>query len=344
MRNRSVVVRDDVEDPVPAFGQALVQVEACGICGSDLHFVNHGADMAALFDQMEGMPQLGAGPPDLTRDVFMGHEFSATLLEMGPDTEGPRPGTLVTSIPAMIDLTGARDLAYSNDLPGGYSERMLLSAPLLLEVPNGLDAARAALTEPMAVGSHAVNRSGIGPRDGALVLGCGPIGLAVIAALKLRGVELIVAADFSPARRGLATTMGAGVVVDPAGPGSAFDAWASESGGRALVVFEAVGNPGVIDEIMRRAPHGSRVVVVGVCMQPDSINPFYGIAKELNVQFVLGYDPGEFAGTLRAIAEGQLDVGPLITGEVTLDEVPQAFGDLADPDVHCKILVRPKKA
>lgn len=344
MRNRSVVVRDDVDDPVPAFGQALVQVEACGICGSDLHFVKHGADMASLFEGMEGLPQMGAGPPDLARDVFMGHEFSATLLEMGPDTQGPAAGTLVTSIPAMIDMTGARDLAYSNDLPGGYSERMLLSAPMLLEVPNGLGAAPAALTEPMAVGLHAVNRSGIGPRDGAMVLGCGPIGLAVIAALKLRGVEPVVAADYSATRRGLAEAMGAHVVVDPSDSQSAFDAWAAASGGRALAVFEAVGVPGVIDEIMRRAPHGSRVVVVGVCMQPDAINPFYGIAKELNVQFVLGYDPGEFASSLRAIAEGQIDVGPMITGEVGLDGVPRAFQDLANPDVHCKILVRPKES
>ncbi len=86
---------------------------------------------------------------------------------------------------------------------------------------------------------------------------------------------------------------------------------------------------------------GTRVVVVGVCMQPDTINPFFGISKELNIQFVLGYDPMEFAATLRSIAEGEIDVAPLITGEVDLDGVPGAFDALANPDEHCKILVTP---
>src|SRR3974390_601696 len=98
MRNQSVMVRDDVADPVPAPGQVLVQVEACGICGSDLHFVKYGLDMSALFSEMEGLPSLGSGPPDLAKDVFMGHEFCATVLDYGPDTPGPRPGTVVTSM------------------------------------------------------------------------------------------------------------------------------------------------------------------------------------------------------------------------------------------------------
>lgn len=341
MRNQSVVVRDDVAEPVPAAGQALVQVEACGICGSDLHFVKYGADMSALFSEMEGLPSVGSGPPDLDQDVFMGHEFAATVLEYGPDTQGPKAGTVVTSMPVMVDGNGVQDLAYSNELAGGYSDRMLLASALLLEVPNGLDPRHAALTEPMAVGLHAVNRSGIKPGEGALVLGCGPIGLAVISALKLRGLEPIVAADYSAARRALASAMGAHVVVDPAGAQSAFDAWRSAASLKPLVVFEAIGVPGTIDDIMRLAPHGTRVVVVGVCMPPDAIHPFYGIAKEINVQFVLAYDPAEFANTLHAIAEGQLDVAPLITGEVGLAQLPQAFDSLSNPERHCKILVRP---
>jgi threonine dehydrogenase-like Zn-dependent dehydrogenase len=341
MRGAAMVVRDDVAEPVPSFGQALVQVKACGICGSDLHFVKHGADMIALAAQMEGLPRLGLGPPDTTRDVFMGHEFSAEVLEVGPDTLGPAPGALVTSVPVMLYADGVRDLSYSNDLPGGYSDRMLLSAPMLLEVPNGLDARRAALTEPMAVGLHAVNRSGIEAGHGALVLGCGPIGLAVIAALSMRGVGPVVASDYSPARRGLASRMGATAVADPAAE-AAFDVWSREGGDRPVVIFEAIGVPGVLDDVMRRAPLHSRVVVVGVCMQPDALTPFFGIAKELNVQFVLAYTPDEFAASLRSIAEGQIDVTPMITGEVGLEGIPGAFDALANPDRHCKILVIPE--
>jgi threonine dehydrogenase-like Zn-dependent dehydrogenase len=340
LRAGEMVVRDDVDDPTPEFGQVLVEVKACGICGSDLHFAKHGATMLALGREMEGIPDMGRTPPDLGRDIFMGHEFSAEVLDVGPDTVGPKAGTLVTSIPIMMTMTGVKDLVYSNDLPAGYSERMLLSAPMLVEVPNGLDADRAALTEPMAVGLHAVNRSNIQPGEGALVLGCGPVGIAVIAALQLRGIAPIVASDYSPARRALAERMGAHVSLDPAEE-RAFDVWTRESGGRPLVVFEAIGVPGIIDGALRAAPPQSRIVIVGVCMERDAITPFFAIGKELNLQFVLGYDPMEFEATLRSIAEGEMDVEPMITGRVGLDGVPDAFRALAHPDQHCKILVTP---
>lgn len=343
LRRGEIVVRDDVPEPQPGFGQVLVQVKACGICGSDLHFAKHGHRMLELGAQMKGMPAVAGGDGglaiDLDRDVFMGHEFSGEVLEVGRDTESFAPGTVVTSLPVLLSMTGVEAIVYSNSTLGGYGERMLLSAPLLLEVPNGLDPRHAALTEPMAVGLHAVNKSNIARGEGALVLGCGPVGIAVIAALKLRGVETIIAADFSPARRALAAQMGATEVVDPAAEPS-FDAWA-RAGRGTCVVFEAVGVPGIIDGALRDAPMGSRVVVVGVCMEPDAITPFFGISKELSIQFCFGYDPTEFAGTLRAIAEGEIDVAPIITGVVDLDGVPGAFDELGHPDRHCKILVCP---
>ncbi len=340
LRDGDMLVRDDVAEPEPALGQVLVQVKACGICGSDLHFTRHGQTMLDLGDEMEGVPDMGDTRIDTARDVFMGHEFAAEVLEVGPDTVAPAPGTLVTSLPVLLTSTGIRNLAYSNDLPGGYAERMLLSAPLVLEVPNGLDPRHAALTEPTAVGLHAVNRSRIASGEGALVLGCGPVGLAVIAVLAQRGIEPIVAADLSPRRRALASTMGAHEVVDP-GIEPAFDAWARTGAGRQLVVFEAVGVPGMLEDVMRRAPARSRVLVVGVCMERDTVTPFFGIAKELTIDFALAYDPSEFAESLRSIAEGEIEVAPMITGEVDLDGLPGAFDDLAHPDRHCKILVAP---
>jgi threonine dehydrogenase-like Zn-dependent dehydrogenase len=340
LRAGQVVVADDVPDPTPSLGQVLVSVKACGICGSDLHFVKHGREMMELLDQMGGMPDFGDARTNLDHDVYMGHEFAGEVLEVGPDTIAPKQGTLVTSIPAMVGLTGVEPLVYSNRLPCGYGEMMLLSAPLLQTVPNGLDAKRAALTEPTAVGLHAVNKSAISPGEGALVLGCGPIGIAVIAALKLRAVEPIVAADYSPKRRGLASVMGAHEVVDPAVE-DPFDAWQRAAPGRPLVVFEAVGVPGMINDVLRLAPLHSRVVVVGVCMGSDTIVPFWAITKELQVQFALAYDPLEFNESLKAIAEGDIDVGPIITGEVQIDGVPGAFDELADPEQHCKILVVP---
>jgi 2-desacetyl-2-hydroxyethyl bacteriochlorophyllide A dehydrogenase len=271
---------------------------------------------------------------DLSHDVFMGHEFSAEILEAGPDTETHAPGTLVTSLPVLLSAKGFDPIVFSNSTVGGYAERMLLSAPLLLPIPNGLDHKHASLTEPMSVGLHAVNKSNITPGETALVIGCGPIGIAIVASLRARGVESVVAADFSPRRRELATAMGAHQVLDPA-QGSPFDSV------KAAVVFEAVGVPGIIDDVLLRARHGTRLVVAGVCMQPDTVHPFFAIAKEINVQFSLAQTPEEFAATLHALAEGEIDATPMITGEVGLDAVGAAFDDLADPERHCKILVTP---
>jgi threonine dehydrogenase-like Zn-dependent dehydrogenase len=86
---------------------------------------------------------------------------------------------------------------------------------------------------------------------------------------------------------------------------------------------------------------GAQILIVGVCMQPDTVRPMVAIGKELNLQFVLGYDPMEFAETLRRIAEGEVDVAPIITGSVGIDAIPDAFLALADPDAHAKILVEP---
>lgn len=334
------MVVDEVPDPVPAFGQVLVEVAACGICGSDLHFVKHGETMTALGKEMQRPGEPSMGELDFSKDIFMGHEFSARVLEAGPDTVAPKVGTVVTSIPVMFGMGGIENLAYTNALPSGYGERMLLSAPMLLEVPNGLDPKHAALTEPMAVGLHAVNKSTIKPGDAAIVLGCGPVGLAVIAALRLQGIDTIVAADFSPARRALASTMGAHEVVDPRQE-PAVEAWYRIDGVKPVVVYEAVGVGGMINDAMRAAPRNARICIVGVCMEPDTIRPFFGIGKELNLQFVLGYDPAEFSGTLAAIADGRIDVAPLITGVVDLDGVPGAFEELGHPDRHAKILVEP---
>ncbi|OBI19312.1 alcohol dehydrogenase [Mycobacterium sp. E2327] len=332
LRDGRMVYRDEVPEPVPGPGQVLVGVRACGICGSDLHFAAHGDEVMEMTAQVAA--DAGGMGVDLNSDVYMGHEFSAEVLEAGPDTDTHPPGTMVTSIPVLLSPKGVEPIVYSNSTIGGYAERMLLSAPLLLPIPNGLDYKHAALTEPMAVGLHAVNKSNITPGETALVLGCGPIGIAIIAALRARGVETIVACDFSPKRRELATAMGAHRTLDAA-QGSPFDSV------KAAVVFEAIGVPGIIDDVLRRARPGTRLVVAGVCMQADTVHPFFAIAKEISVQFVLAYNPEEFGDSLRALAEGEIDVTPVITGEVGLDGVGQAFDDLADPERHCKILVTP---
>ena len=98
---------------------------------------------------------------------------------------------------------------------------------------------------------------------------------------------------------------------------------------------------GMLDRALVDAPRGSQILVVGVCMVPDTIRPMIAVGKELNLQFVLGYDPLQFQTTLRRIAEGELDVTPMVTGRVDLDGVAGAFTALGDPEAHAKILVVP---
>jgi threonine dehydrogenase-like Zn-dependent dehydrogenase len=164
--------------------------------------------------------------------------------------------------------------------------------------------------------------------------------LAVIAALGALGVDSIVAADLSPTRREMARLMGAVEVVDP-GVEGVVDAWRRVDGRRPLLAFEAVGVPGMLQALLRDLPPGTAVTVVGVCMEPDQILPFFAIAKELTLHFALAYGPDEFAGALRKMAEGEIDVASMITGTVDLDGVPGAFEALARPDEHVKILVEP---
>jgi len=327
------IVVDSLPDPVPARGQVLVRTLACGICGSDLHAAKHAHRMVAVSRRIPGRV-----PMDLSRDVVFGHEFCCQVLDYGPDTERRfKAGTRVCSMPLMMEADGPKGMGYSNTYVGGYAEHMLLSAPLMLEVPNGLPTEHAALTEPLAVGVHAVEKAALRGDEAPLVVGCGPVGLAVIAALRLRGIRPIVAADFSPKRRELAEKMGADIVADPA-TGQPF---AKLDPGKRAAIFECVGVPGVLQQMFEQAPRDGRLIVVGVCMEPDTIEPMFGIVKELSLQFVLGYTPDEFARALRLLAEGEVDAEALITGKVGLGGVKAAFAELGNPERHTKILVEP---
>ena len=271
-------------------------------------------------------------------------------------------------------------IGLSTKAPGAYAEQLVVEQSLAFPVPNGLAPEMAALTEPMAVGWHAVRRGDVRKGDVAIVIGCGPIGLAVICMLKSRGVRTVIASDFSPGRRTLATACGADTVVDPAVDSpyattasgghlksivEGFDLavgtveklrrlrlpwwhlWrAAEKAGAANpkrpIIFECVGVPGIIDGIIASAPLFSRVVVVGVCMGSDHIRPTMAINKEIDLRFVLGYTPLEFRDTLHMLADGKINAAPLITGRVGLPGVESAFDTLGNPEEHAKILIDPK--
>jgi threonine dehydrogenase-like Zn-dependent dehydrogenase len=361
-------------EPVPGRGQVRIEVLRCGICGSDLH-AREGCDAWADLAARAGYDRFARSK----EKIVFGHEFCGEVAEHGPRCrKGSPTGTRVVALPLLRGSHGVDTVGLSVHAPGAYAEQLLVEESLMMPVPNALGPEVAALTEPMAVAWHAVRRGEVGKRTVAIVIGCGPIGLAVILVLKAKGVRTVVASDYSQGRRALATACGADVVVDPAhespltaveGRGHVTDMpsalelavgtreklerlpfgwWHAWRLGEALgaapkhpVIFECVGMPGVIDSVIDGAPLFSRVVVVGVCVGADQITPAMAINKEIDLRFVLGYTPLEFRDTLHMLAEGDIDAAPLITGTVGLDGVETAFAALGNPDIHAKILIDP---
>jgi threonine dehydrogenase-like Zn-dependent dehydrogenase len=361
-------------EPVPGAGQVRLQVLRCGICGSDLH-ARHGADQWAELAVRVGYDRFARSQ----QPIVFGHEFCGEIADHGPGCRKTSPaGTRVVALPLLRGTHGVDMVGLSADAPGAYAEQMLVQESLMMPVPNGLATDTAALTEPMAVGWHAVRRAEVGKRTVAIVIGCGPVGLSVILLLKAKGVRTVVASDYSPGRRALATACGADVVIDPAVSSpftavnrrghlndipSALDLalgtkenldrlpvgwWHLWRLGEALgaapkhpVIFECVGVPGVIESIIDGAPMFTRVVVVGVVVGADQITPAMAINKEIDLRFAFGYTPLEFRDTLHMLADGKVDPTPLITGKVGLDGVDNAFAALGNPETHAKILIDP---
>jgi threonine dehydrogenase-like Zn-dependent dehydrogenase len=373
-RNTELTV-GEIEPPVPGPGQVLIDVERCGICGSDLHARMHAdqlADAAATVGYTTAMRA--------DDSIVLGHEFVGRVAGYGPDTRRKwKPGTRVVGMPVVKHGDSAHATGLDPAAPGAYAEQVILQETFTFPVPDGVEPDRAAFTEPLAVALHAVRRGAVGKGQPTFVIGCGPIGLAVILMLKATGVKNVVASDFSPARRELAKRCGADIVVDPResdplkaapvnGPLSSFGdfisfgleataklrrvpglPWAAAMQAASKlgaapsgpVIFECVGVPGILDQLIAGAPMMTRIVVVGVCMEPDTVRPAIAINKEIELRFVIGYDPGEFAQTLDLIASEKVDPRPLHTGTVGLAGVSGAFTALGDPEKHAKILVDP---
>jgi threonine dehydrogenase-like Zn-dependent dehydrogenase len=365
----------DLPAPQPARGQVVVDVLACGICGSDLHARRH-AD-----EQADVLAEAGYdGFMRTTQRVVLGHEFCGEVASYGAGCRKKvATGVPVVALPLLRRAGELHATGLSAAAPGGYAEQVVVEESLMFALPNGLRPELGVLTEPMAIGWHAVRRAEIKKGDVAVVIGCGPVGLAVISMLKTQGVRTIVASDFSRGRRELATACGADVVVDP-NEDSPYEAlgdrghlktvpaaaelavgtveklrrlpvpwhhvWrVAETLGakpKRPVVFECVGVPGILDGIIAGAPLFSRIVVVGVCMQPDKIRPAMAITKEVDLRFVLGYTPLEFRDTLHMLAEGKVNATPIVTGAVGLSGVAGAFEALGDPERHAKILIDPR--
>jgi len=311
---------EDRQTPVARPGDIVMRVAYCGICGSDLHATE-------------------PGPTPL--EAVLGHEYSGVVTESA--SADFRPGDRVIGLPLQEcdecrpSGQGCRDrlgilcprnriIGLSAVAPGAYAEYVRMPAHHALKIPDGLDLKHAALSEPLAVGAHAVRAAGnlLGAR--VLVVGAGPIGLAVALWAGLAGAREVTVSEIAAGRRAKAASMGAKVTEKPE---------------PAEVIFECVGVPGLLRQCIDLAPLHGRIVVVGVCRGEDRIFPRVALRKELSLQFVLGYTRDEFALVLDMLASGRIDPAPLITGVIGLDQTPAMFEALRHPGDHAKVLIDP---
>ncbi len=319
---------ENVPDPTPEPGQAVLRVSACGICGSDLHLHQGGF--------------LPAG-------AIMGHEFSGEVVEAAG---GLRAGERVCALPVLscgrcarcksglgMYCAEQRTLGLGQ-AAGAFAEYVAVAPHEVVRLPAGVDDAHGALVEPLAVALHAVGVSGLGPGERCLVVGAGPIGLALALWARHFGAAEVIVSERAAGRRALAERLGATRVVDPERDdlGTVLDAYAP---GGADVVFEAVGARGLIQSCIDRVRFRGRVVVAGVCIPPDTFQPATAVLKEASLQFVMAYERSDFERTVELLEHGRIRPGPMISERVGLDAVPAAFDALERPSEQGKLLVLP---
>jgi threonine dehydrogenase-like Zn-dependent dehydrogenase len=232
-------------------------------------------------------------------------------------------------------------VGFSNDCPGGFGEYMLLDEDMMLEVPSDLDDDLAAMTEPLAVGLEHARRGVPTKDDVALVIGCGAIGLGVIAGLKLMGIAPIIAADFHPERRAIAIAMGADIAVDPREM-SPYAPLPDLGNRQPTLIYECVGMPGLLQQIVQSAGFGARIVMGGYCMEPDNLYVFAAQNKRLTMHFAGGEEPQDMELALRSIADGKIDVTAWLGERITLAGVAGALANMSGPDAPIRTVVDPR--
>jgi (R,R)-butanediol dehydrogenase / meso-butanediol dehydrogenase / diacetyl reductase len=312
----------DVADPTPGTGELVLQVTACGICGSDLKL----------------RPSMPAG-------LVMGHEFCGEVVATGADTDPAwRVGRHVTALPifgcgqCLACLAGEpahceqADLVGVGGSPGGFAEYVRVHQRETVALPDDLDPSLGALVEPLAVGLHAVERARIRSGDRVLVVGAGPVGLSVITWVARSGASELVVSDPSAVRREAAAQFGATRTIDPA---------AEPIETRYDVVIECVGLPGLTDVCVRAANRHGHVVIAGVCTKPDPYVPLMAVMKELTMDFVVYYTRREFFSVSDALAHDAIDASAFVTKRVGLEGADDAFTELIEAKDQRKILVLP---
>ena len=328
------LVVEAIGDPVPGPHDLILRVKNCGICGSDLH----------MTEPTSVMP--------LVLGSVMGHEFSGEVIEAGSAAKARwKSGDRVAGFPFICcgDASPCANFGYGTQTcgkgtaiglgqaGGAYAEFVRIGASGAYRLPDSVSFREGALVEPLAVGLHAVDMAKMERGATVLVIGAGPVGLAVMLWAKFLGARHVIVSERTQVRREMAAKFGATDAIDPTQPLSSQVEKIAGSG--PDIIFECVGAPGLIGSAMMEAPRGARIVVAGVCQQPDTIMPLIGIMKEINLQFVLGYRPADFDYVIAMIASDRIDVAHMITDVIDLDALPAAFEALRTPTHQCKVML-----
>jgi 2-desacetyl-2-hydroxyethyl bacteriochlorophyllide A dehydrogenase len=320
----------DRPKPSPGPSQLLVEVDFCGICGTDLH-----------------APRTG----DLfLKPVVLGHEFAATVAEIGGAVEGFAPGERVVINPMATHCGKCRaclagrphicevtlssgTLGIGTD--GGMAEYALIEPAHAHRLPAGVAAEVAAWAEPLGVAIRGVRQGRVEIGDTVAVFGAGPIGQLTVQAARAAGASEVLVVETSEYRRRIAVECGATQAIEPGEVGAVDRLYD--------VVLDCTGAPPAFDSVLDLANFGGRVVVLGTHSGPVTIDqPIVSHLKETSITWSLCYRDGvEFATALKMLADGKVDVGPLTSGIVPLEDFAEAFAAMNDPEQAVKLLLSP---
>ncbi len=323
---------DRIPEPVPAPDEAVLDIVYGGICGSDLHYWQHGA----------------AGESILKAPMVLGHEVVGIVRRTAPDGTGPAEGTRVAVHPATPakeyfrhpadrpNISGGGYLGSAARFPhrdGAFAQRVAMPTRMLRVLPDGIDLKEAALIEPASVAWHAVNRIGDVTGLSALVVGCGPIGLLAVAVLKARGARHITAVDLHDRPLRIAQELGADTVLRQ--PDDA-DIAAID----ADVVIESSGSHRGLDTAIRGTTRGGIVAMVGLLPSgPQPVQIALAIARELDLLGSFRFND-EIDEVIRALADGTLRIAPVVSHVTPWRSAEDAFAVAADPTVSSKVLLQ----
>ncbi len=314
----------DVPDPQPGPDEVLVSVQACGICGSDVHGM----------DGSTGRRR----PP-----IIMGHEAAGLITATGPAVTGWKPGQRVTFDSTIycgtceycrrgeINLCNARRVLgvscedYRQN--GAFAQFVTVPQRILYPVPDGLSFEQAALVEPFSIALHAVRRSPPALNDSVVVLGAGMIGLALVQALRQAGCGRLIVVDLAQDRLDLARKLGASHTINPASnpPLEAIAQLTAHHG--ADLAFEAVGVSATVDLALRCVRKGGAVTLVGNVAPKIEFPLQVAVTRELTISGSCA-SRGEYPACLDMLARGALDAKPLLSAVAPLAEGPDWFNRL----------------